>query len=290
MTIFPDLSDQELQVMRVVVADEITLVLQATSPTASCPNCGMLSTRVHSRYQRMVYDPPNRGRPVRLMLFVRRFRCQKKTCGRKIFAEQFPTLTRPYVQHSLRLQETLRQIGLALGGQAGTRLGAKLGISGSRDTILRLVRAIVLPLTKAPKKVGVDDWAWKRGHRYGTLLCDLERGIPIDVLPDRSVETVTAWFQSHPGIELISRDRASEYALAANKGAPQAVQVADRWHVLKNLREALEALLVHHLTIHQKKKTQEMTRHQGSGITEKRPTRSSQQAHIQRLHREERLV
>jgi Transposase len=99
---------------------------------------------------------------------------------------------------------------LALGGQAGTRLGAKLGISGSRDTILRLVRATVLPLTEAPKKVGVDDWAWKRGHRYGTLLCDLERGIPIDVLPDRSVETVTAWFQSHPGIELISRDRASE--------------------------------------------------------------------------------
>jgi transposase len=132
----------------------------------------------------------------------------------------------------------------------------------------------------------VDDWAWKRGHRYGTLLCDLERGIPIDVLPDRSVETVTAWFQSHPGIEHISRDRASEYALAANKGAPQAVRVADRWHVLKNLREALEALLAHHLTIHQKRKTQEMTRHPGSGITEKRPTRSSQQAHIQRLHRE----
>jgi transposase len=125
MTIIPDLSDQELQVIQVVVADEITFLLQATSPTASCPNCGTLSTRVHSRYQRMVHDLPNRGRPIRLMLFVRRFRCQKRTCGRKIFAEQFPTLTRPYVQHSLRLQETLRQIGLALGGQAGTRLGAE---------------------------------------------------------------------------------------------------------------------------------------------------------------------
>lgn len=290
MTIFLDLSDQELQVVQVAVADEITFTLQATSPTASCPNCGTLSTRVHSRYQRMIHDLPNRGRPVRLMLLVRRFRCQKRTCGRHIFAEHFPTLTRPYAQHSIRLQETLRQIGLALGGQAGTRLGTELGISGSRDTILRLVRATVLPLTEAPKKVGVDDWAWKRGHRYGTLVCDLERGIPIDVLPDRSVETVTAWFRSHPGIELISRDRASEYAVAADKGAPQAVQVADRWHVLKNLREALEALLAHHLTIHQKKKTQEMTRHQGSGMTEKQPTRSSQQAHIQGLHREERLA
>jgi transposase len=288
MTTIPELFDQDLQISQVTITDEMTFTLRATSPTASCPDCGTISTRIQSRYSRTLHDLPRSGRPVHLVLHVRRFRCQKNTCGRKIFAEQFPTLTRPHARRSIRLQEALHQIGMALGGQAGTRLGAELGISGSRDTILRLVRATELPSMVMPKKVGIDDWAWKRGHRYGTLVCDLERGIPIDVLPDRSVETVTAWFQHHPGIELISRDRASEYALAASKGAPQAVQVADRWHVLKNLREALEILLTHHLTTHQKKKTQAMTTEPGSGIPEKQPTRSSQQAHIQQIHREER--
>ena len=288
MTTIPELVDQDLQIAQVTITDEMTFTLRATSPTASCPDCGTISTRIQSRYSRTLHDLPRSGRPVHLVLHVRRFRCQKNTCGRKIFAEQFPTLTRPHAQRSIRLQEALHQIGLALGGQAGTRLGAELGISGSRDTILRLVRATELPSMVMPKKVGVDDWAWKRGHRYGTLVCDLERGIPIDVLPDRSVETVTAWFQHHPDIELISRDRASEYALAASKGAPQAVQVADRWHVLKNLREALEILLTHHLTTYQKKKTQAMTTEPGSGIPEKQPIRSSQQAHIQQIHREER--
>lgn len=260
------------------------------SPTAACPECGTISTRIHSRYCRTLHDLPNRGRPVHLVLQVRRFRCQKSACPRKMFAEQFPALTRPYAQRTLQLQEALRQLGLALGGQAGTRLGSELGISGSRDTILRLVRATVLSVAGSPQKVGIDDWAWNRGHRYGTLICDLERGMPIELLPDRSVETVTAWFQRHPGLELISRDRASEYAVAANKGAPQALQVADRWHMLKNLREALEALLAQHLTVHRKKQTQIMTTQQGPAIPEKQPIRSAQQVHLQRLHREERLA
>lgn len=290
MTTFPELFDQDLQISQVSVTDEITLTLHATSPTAACPDCGTISTRIQSHYRRTVHDLPNRRRSVHLVLQVRRFRCQKSTCARKIFAEQFPALARPYAQRTLQLQEALRHLGIALGGQAGTRLGSELGISGSRDTILRLIRAAQLPAVGSPKKVGIDDWAWKRGHRYGTLVCDLERGIPIDLLPDRSVETVTAWFQHHPGVELISRDRASEYAVAASKGAPQAVQVADRWHVMKNLREALEVLLARHLTTHQKKKTQAMTTQQVSGLPEKQPTRSSQQVHIQRLHREERLA
>ncbi len=238
MTTFPELFEQDLQISQVTVADEMTLTLYSTSPTAACPACGTISTRIHSRYRRTVHDLPNRRRPVHLVLQVRRFRCQKNTCARKIFAEPFPALTRPSAQRTLQLQEALRHLGRALGGQAGTRLGSDLGISGSRDTIVRLVRATVLPLAVAPKKVGVDDWAWKRGHRYGTLICDLERGMPIDLLPDRSVETVTVWFQRHPSVELVSRDRASEYATAARKGAPQAIQVADRWHVLKNLCEA----------------------------------------------------
>jgi transposase len=290
MTTFPELFEQDLQISQVSVTDEITLTLHATSPTAACPDCGTISTRLHSHYRRTVHDLPNRRRPVHLVLQIRRFRCQKSTCARKIFAERFPALARPYAQRTLQLQEALRHVGIALGGQAGTRLGSELGISGSRDTTLRLVRAVQLPALGSPKKVGIDDWAWKRGHRYGTLVCDLERGIPIDLLPDRSVETVTAWFQRHPGVELISRDRASEYAVAASKGAPQAVQVADRWHVMKNLREALEVLVARHLTTHQKKKTHAMTTQREAVILEKQPTRSSHQVHIQRLHREERLA
>ena len=182
MTILPEIFDQGLQISQVTVADEITFSLQATSPSAACPECGTISTRIHSHYRRTLYDFPTRKRPVHLVLQVRRFRCQKKTCARKIFAEQFPALTRPYAQRTLQLQEALRHLGLALGGQAGTRLGRELGISGSRDTILRLVRAAPLPAIGAPKKVGIDEWAWKRGHRYGTLICDLERGMPIDLL------------------------------------------------------------------------------------------------------------
>lgn len=288
MIIFPECFAQDFLLEQVDVTDEITLTLRATSLTASCPDCGTISTRIHSRNSRSIHDLPSHGYPVHLILQVRRFRCQRRTCARKIFAEQFPLLTRPYAQRSILIQGTLRQIGVAVVGQAGTRLGGKLGISGSRDTILRLVRATKFPPMATAKKVGVDDWAWKRGHRYGTLLCDLERGIPNDVLPDRSVETVTAWFQQHPDVELISRDRASEYTVAASQGAPQAVQVADRWHILKNLREALEILLAHHLTTHQKKQTHDITALQGSGTTQKQPIRSVHQAHIQDIHREER--
>ena len=291
MNTFPELFEQDLQISQVTVADEITFSMQSTSPTASCPECGTISTRIHSHYCRTIHDLPRSGHTVHLVLHVRRFRCHKNTCVRKIFAEQFPTLTRPYAQRSIRLQEALCRIGLVLGGQAGTRLGEELGISGSRDTILRLMRTTELPAVVAPRKVGIDDWAWKRGHQYGTLVCDLERGIPIDLLPDRTVETVTDWFQHHPSVEVISRDRASEYAVAAHKGAPQAVQVADRWHVLKNLGEALEILLARHLTTHRKRETQEVALQQALAFTEKqRNTMSPQQARIQQVHRDERVA
>lgn len=138
-----------------------------------------MSTQIHSHYCRTIHDLPRSGCPVHLVLHVRRFRCHKNTCARKIFAEPFPPLTRPHAQRSIRLQEA---VCLVLGGQAGTRLGAELGISGSRDTILRLLRMTPVEKEDTPKKVGIDDWAWKRGHRYGTLVCDLERGILIDLL------------------------------------------------------------------------------------------------------------
>lgn len=180
---------------------------------------------------------------------------------------------------------------MVLGGQAGTRLGEELGFSGSRDTILRLIRTTILPQQVSPKKVGIDDWAWKRGHRYGTLVCDLERGIPIDLLPDRTVETVAAWLQKHPCIELISRDGSSEYAVAALKGAPQAIQVSDKWHLLKNLGRAVGLLLTRHFTAHRKKKTQEPGLEKLSVSPRDRSRKiSAHQARIQQIHRADRLA
>jgi transposase len=134
-------------------------------------------------------------------------------------------------------------MGFELGGEAGARLGKKLSYPGSPDTILRLVKGAQLPPVSSPRVVGLDDWSWKRRLRYGTLICDLESRNPLDVLPDRSVETVSAWFVAHPSVEIVSRDRSSEYAAAIKKGAPQAMEVADRWHVGKNLAESVQTLL-----------------------------------------------
>ena len=160
----------------------------------------------------------------------------KRTPVRKRFllngSQRSATRTRERTQ---RLQEALGQLGLRGGGQAGADVGGELGISGSRDTILRLVRRSP-PFTKAdPRIIGLDDWARRRRLRYGTLICDLEQSQPIDLLPDRSVESVEAWLKAHPSVEVVSRDGSSECACAIRKGAPQAQQVSDRWHLVKNL-------------------------------------------------------
>jgi transposase len=241
MTILPDLSD--LVVEQVSITNEVTVNIRAASPTASCPSCGRISKRVQSRYTRTLRDLPASGRLVHLNVRVRRFFCQESTCVRKIFAERFPSLTLPRAKFTLRLQEALRDMGLELGGEASARLGKHLSIAGSPDTILRLVKRAELPAAASPRVVGLDDWSWKRQLRYGTLICDLESNRPIDVLADRSVETVSDWFEKHPSVEIVSRDRSSEYAAAISKGAPQALQVADVWHIGKNLVDSVQTLL-----------------------------------------------
>lgn len=238
MTIFPDFTIEYTH-----VAQDVIITLRSMFPTAVCPYCGVTATRVQSRYTRTPLDLPVSGRSVHLIVHVRHFFCDNTVCFRNIFAEQFPSFLRPRAKLTTRLQEALCQIGFALGGEAGARLGGQLRFPGSPDTILRLVRTHKLPLTASPQVIGIDDWAWKRRLRYGTIICDLERGIPIDLLPDRSVETVSLWLQSHPSIEIISRDRASEYATAAHNSAPQAIQVADRWHLAKKLTESVSTVL-----------------------------------------------
>lgn len=204
-----------------------------------CPCCGMASGRVHSRYRRQVLDLPWQGLPVRILLRTRKFFCVKERCKRKIFTEQLPGTVDRYARRSSRSSESLRWLALALGGRAGSRLARKLGLLISGATLLRQLRRQSKPPSAAPRVLGIDEWAWKKGHRYGTILCDLERGTVVDLLPTRDTAAVAAWLTKHPTIEVVSRDRASSFADAIRRGAPGAVQVADRWHLLNNLFEVL---------------------------------------------------
>lgn len=236
-----------LQCDRVFIAQQgITLLVSTTAVAAICPACGSVSWRIHSRYTRTVADLPWHNTPVWLQLQVRRFFCDVPTCPRRIFVERVPTVAARHARKTCRMLESLSKIGLALGGQAGCRLASQLGLCSSPDSLLRIIRHGPLSVVTTPRVLGVDDWAWRRGTRYGTILCDLERHRPIDLLGERTADSLASWLQEHPGVQVISRDRASCYAEGAHAGAPQAVQVADRWHLLRNVREALMRLLNRH--------------------------------------------
>ena len=224
----------------------IALTLQPRQSQAPCPHCTHPSAQLHSCYSRTVADRPWAGVPVRLHLHVRKFVCANPTCPRAIFAERFPAVVAPSAQRTLRLAADQRHLALEHGGEAGARTAARTGMTTSPDTLLRLARRTSPSAPSTPKVVGIDDWAWRKGHSYGTVVVDLEAHEVIDLLPDRTATTVESWLKEHPEITIISRDRAGAYADGATKGAPQAVQVADRFHLLQNLREALQRLLDRH--------------------------------------------
>lgn len=247
-TLFPDAGEVVLDELKVEGPNGLKMLLRSAGEESRCPSCDRPSRRLHSKYGRRLSDLPWEGIPVRIELRVRRFFCGTEDCGQHIFTERLPKTVQRYARRTCRLGASLDQITLALGGAAGSRLAQQLGILASGWTLLRqLRRKEIAPSAYAPRGLGIDDWAWRKGRRYGTILCDLERGKVVDLLPDRSTESTAQWLRAHPGTEIVSRDRASLYAEAATKAAPHAVQVADRWHLLHNLSEALiHALVPHH--------------------------------------------
>jgi transposase len=244
-TILPD--PTQLHLIQLQGDDHsITATVATTSVEARCPLCQTCSQRIHSRYVRTVADLPWHGIPLRLHLRVRRFFCDEPTCSRRIFAERLPSIVAPFARRTCRLTDVLEAIGFAAGGQAGARLLVQLGMIASPDTLLRLLRRAVVVDGETPRVLGIDDWSYRRGQRYGTLLVDLERHRPIAILPERNAESVAAWLQVHPGVEIVSRDRSSTYAEGIRLGAPDAIQVADRWHLMRNLGEVFQRLLERH--------------------------------------------
>jgi transposase len=220
------------------------LELSVQQRSAVCPSCRHRSRAVHSAYRRTVADLPLAGVKLLLHLQVRRFFCRYAACVRRIFAERFPTLVPVRGRHSLGLCATLRHVGLAVGGRAGARLAHALGVPGSVRTILRLVHGAPIPTLAAPRVIGIDEWAWRRGRRFGTMICDLERHHVIDLLPERTAPSVAQWLQAHPSVEIVCRDRSGLYAEGIRQGAPRAIQVVDRFHLVQNLRDALERLFL----------------------------------------------
>ena len=222
----------------------VTVALATTGDASACPRCRSASTAVHARYRRSLVDRPCLGLPVVYAVTARKFVCRRRDCPQRVFCERLPELTAPHARTTGELTDSHRQIGLALGGEAGARLAAQLSVPTSPDTLLRRVKDAPDAPTPRPRYVGLDDWAIRKGHTYGTIVIDLERGTVIDLLPGRDGEALKAWLAANPQVQVITRDRWPAYIQAATEAAaPQAKQVADRFHLLMNVREAVEKIL-----------------------------------------------
>ena len=238
--LLPNLHDLKLR--SVMQTKEGWRVEAGGSSRAICPRCGVASRSRHSRYWRRLRDLPLHGASVTLQLQLGRWRCRNRKCERQIFTERVPGVLAPHAQQTTRLGEIRMLVGRALGGRPGQRLMSRLGMSASRHTLLRqVIRAAQGgAVTNVIRIVGVDDWAWSKGQSFGTILVDLERGEVVDLLPTRSADALCEWLIKHPEVVVVSRDRHGLYAEGARRGAPEAVQVADRFHLILNLRQAVE--------------------------------------------------
>ena len=238
---FRSLSPAGLLIEEVAIAPDRLLVrARCRAAAGQCPDCGRPSDQVHSRYERRLLDLPSHGRAVQMRVTVRRFRCVEPGCPRRIFAERLgDAVAGRSARRTSRLDLIVQHLGIALGGRPAAALARRLMLPVSKDTLLRVVRGYASRDRSPLNVIGIDDWAWKRGQRYGSIICDLERRRIVDLLPDREPVTIEGWLTRHPEVRVISRDRGGGYGQAATRAAPQAVQVADRWHLMENASAAL---------------------------------------------------
>lgn len=233
-----------LQVQTIAIKTErVTITVRPRGPQAPCPARGQLSAHVHRYSQRTLADLPRLGRRVQLCVRARHFYCLNPACPQKVFSERLNGTARVYARRTDRLSAALVALVYEAGGAAGARTAQRLGMPVSPDTLLRLLQRASVQAQPSPTVLGVDDWSWKRGQRFGTILVDLERHCPVDLLPERSAASFAAWLAAHAGVRVIARDRGETYIQGATLGAPAACQVADRFHLLHNLNAAVEEIL-----------------------------------------------
>ncbi len=233
-----------LEVIRMEMMETVlTITAVSTQKNPCCPLCGTPASRVHSRYTRRIADLPCSGQPLRIQLQVRKCFCAVSTCARKIFAERLTPFVDAFARVTQRLFQIVQVVGLATGGRLGVRVTDRLGIETSRHTILRRIMALPTEPVGEVTQIGIDDFSFRRGRKFGTIIVDLQTHKMLDVLPDRTTDTSATWMAAHPELDIVSRDRGGDYAAAARKAAPQATQTADRFHLMKNLTEAVELTL-----------------------------------------------
>jgi transposase len=240
--LFP--AELQLRVDRIEMEqDTVNISITSTNGRNVCPHCQTISERIHSIYHRHPADLPLADYTVRLGMAVHRFFCDNIDCDARTFTERIPAFIQHYARRTNRLTSKQQKVAFEVGGEAGKRLLIVMDIPVSSDSLLRIVHNSPEPEVEIPRVLGVDDWAKRKGHSYGTILVDLETHKPVDLLPDRTAESFAKWLEDHPGVEIISRDRGVEYIKGATEGAPDADQVADRWHLLSNLRDTMKRLL-----------------------------------------------
>ncbi|TCN28830.1 transposase, partial [Shinella granuli] len=218
------------------------VVSASAKPVGICPDCGIRSRYRHGWRKRTLQDLPVQGQVVKIKLALNRWQCRHRNCRRRTFTDQLPEIASPYSRRTARMAVIVSLVGHSMGGRPGEHLMRRLGMPASDDTILRQLKRNAPSSTQDRniRVVGIDDWSWRRSTRYGTIMVDLERQTVVDVLDDRSVESSKAWLQERPSIEIVSRDRCGLYAQAAREGAPQAKQVADRFHLVQNFRAVIK--------------------------------------------------
>lgn len=221
----------------------LTIEVKASHPTSACPLCAQSSDSIKTHYRRVLRDAPCAGRQVQLVLTVRKFYCRNALCTQKVFTERLPTFVKPWARMTIRCCEHITSIGLATCGKGGAKLAARLAIPTTRQTILRRIMQVPDAPSASVVYLGLDDFAFRRGYRFGTILVNLENHRVVDLLPDRQAETAARWMRQQPDLAVISRDRGGEYASAAREAAPHAIQCADRFHLVKNLSEAVQVLI-----------------------------------------------